>query len=274
MLHPGNAMELALKALLYAEFANVFRAPVVGLVVVVFNGFFFAGIDAPDVANHMAGQLAIRIVAKQARLDLHARKAKALRGKTRHLGIGQAVANGQGLEVFGLAHQLLETAPVARADLYQLGQGVDGGLQRPRFGGRDLQRVGRIVARQHDAIAVFDQTPVGHDGHDGGAVALGLGAQIVVAPDLQVHQAAQQQKKARQHQHGEHKDAGPKPGQVRFYVAQFHGLVAARADGFRPGRARGAAARAAANSPAATAVPRPPARARPTSPESPRPSAG
>ena len=39
---------------------------------------------------------------------------------------------------------------------------------------RDLERVGRIVVGQHDAVAVEDEAAVGHDRHDRDAVVLGL----------------------------------------------------------------------------------------------------
>ena len=120
MLHAGDAMQLALKALLHAEFADVLGAAVVGLVVVVFDFFFFALVDTPDIANHMAGQFTIRVVAKQTRLDLHARKAKPLGGKACHFDVGEAVANGQRLKGFGLVEQLFKAAPVARRDLQHL----------------------------------------------------------------------------------------------------------------------------------------------------------
>jgi hypothetical protein len=64
-------------------------------------------------------------------------------------------------------------------DLDHLGQRVDqrvelGFAAPPRDGG-DLQRVGRVIGRQHDAVAVDDLAAVGHHRHHRDAVGLGLG---------------------------------------------------------------------------------------------------
>ena len=96
-LEPGDAVQLALKALLGAELANVFGAPVVGLVFV--GPFFDAGllsvVDAPDVANHVARHLPVRVLADQPRPHIDTRKAVALRRETGHLFVAQAGAQGQ-----------------------------------------------------------------------------------------------------------------------------------------------------------------------------------
>ena len=77
----------------------------------------------------------------------------------------------------------------------------------------------RINAGQHNAIAVHDDAPVGHDGHNGGTVAFRLGAQVIVPEDLQIHQAGKQQKEAHQHQHADHEHPGPEARQIRLDVA-------------------------------------------------------
>ena len=45
-----------------------------------------------------------------------------------------------------------------------------------------------------------------------------------MAPDLQIHQPTQKQKKAYQYQQSKDKDAGTKPGQIALNIAQFHGV--------------------------------------------------
>ena len=64
MFDAGDAVQLALKALFHAQFAYVFGAPVIGLVIIVFDFFFFALVDAPDVADHMAGQFTVGVITK------------------------------------------------------------------------------------------------------------------------------------------------------------------------------------------------------------------
>ena len=95
LLDAGVAVQLLLKALLNAQLADVVGAPVVALVVAGLNDFFFCLVDAADVANHMAAQLAVRIAAEKPRLDVNAGKTKALGRKTCHFLVGQSRANRQ-----------------------------------------------------------------------------------------------------------------------------------------------------------------------------------
>ena len=101
MFDTGDAVQLALKALFHAQLTNVLRSPVVRLVVIVFDFFFFALVDPPDIADHMAGQFTVGIIAKQARLDLHAGEAKTLGCKARHLDVRQAVSYRQRFKCLG-----------------------------------------------------------------------------------------------------------------------------------------------------------------------------
>ena len=63
--------------------------------------------------------------------------------------------------MLGLIEQAFEAALVARLDLQHLAELLDGGVEVGHLGGIDLQRVGRVVAGQHDAVAVFDQPRLG-----------------------------------------------------------------------------------------------------------------
>ena len=92
-------MQEALIALFDPQLADVFGAPVIARLVLFLDALFFAGVDAANVANQVAGQVAIRVLAKQSGLHLHPRKAVALGHKARHLGIAQARADGQGVEI-------------------------------------------------------------------------------------------------------------------------------------------------------------------------------
>jgi hypothetical protein len=127
----GLAVQAAFVALLQAQLADVLGALVVALVgfVPVFHGLLLGQIDAADVAQQVAARLAQRVVAEQPRLDLDAREAEALRGETRHFLVGQPGADGQRIGTLELFAQALEAAPVARADLDQIGQLFDQGIQ-------------------------------------------------------------------------------------------------------------------------------------------------
>ena len=79
----------------HTQLANVLGAPVVGLVVRLIESLLFGLIDAPDVANDVAGQFAIRVIAKQPGLDVHARKAVTLGSKAGDFFVREAGAQGQ-----------------------------------------------------------------------------------------------------------------------------------------------------------------------------------
>ena len=135
-------MQLCLKALLDPQLSNVFGAAVIGRIVRFVQLFLLRHIDAPDVANHVAGELAKRVIAKQPGLDVHARKAVALCRKTGHFFVGQAAAQGQGLKTFAFFTQLLETTAVTRGDFQHVRQFVNGLLQIGHPGRRDFECVG------------------------------------------------------------------------------------------------------------------------------------
>ena len=182
-------MQTVLQALLNTELADVFRAAVVGLIFGLFYAFFFGLVDAADIANCMACEFGVRVVAKQPRLDVNPRKTVTLGRKPGDFFITEPVANRPRFKAFGFLPQFFETAPIPRRDFNQLRQLVDGLGQVGHFGGGDFQGVGGIVGGQHDAVAVQDLPAVGNHRHDGRAVAFGLRPQVVVAHHLQVHQA-------------------------------------------------------------------------------------
>jgi hypothetical protein len=226
LLDAGLAVQRLLVALLDAELADVVGALVVGLVFLgpVFHRDLLALVDAPDVAEHVRGELALRVVAEQARLDLHARKAIALRREARHFFVAQARADRNGVEAARVFAQALEAAAVARRHLEHLGQAVDGFLDVVHLRGRDLQRVGRVVRGQHDAVAVEDEPPVGHHRHHRRAVALGLLGQVFVPRDLQVDEPRAQQAEGEQHGHADDDHAALEAREVGGDVADFgHG---------------------------------------------------
>ena len=101
LLEAGRAVQLALVALLDAELADVFGAAVVGQVVVgpvVLHLLLLGRVDAADVADQVAADLAERIAAKEPRLDLDAVEAEALRREARDLLVGEAGADRQRLD--------------------------------------------------------------------------------------------------------------------------------------------------------------------------------
>ncbi len=276
-LHAGLAVQSGLLALLDAELADMVGAAVVGRVVGILDALLLALVDAADVADGVAADVAQRVVAEEPGLDVHAREAVALRGEARDLLVRQARADRQRLEAARLLHEPLEPAPVAGVDLHDLGEFVDRVLQAIDLRGRDLQGVGRVVGGQHHAVAVLDEPPVGHDGNDRGAVALGLVGEVFVAHHLQHEQARHDQAHGKQHHEAHDEDAQAEPREIGLGVAQLGHVGRAkkrkglRAAGSRRGRAGGAAARAAPSWRAATAGPRSPGRSAPADPAGCRP---
>jgi hypothetical protein len=100
-------------------------------------------------------------------------------------------------------------------------QFVDGGGDVAGLRRRDLQRVGRVVGGQHHAVAVDDEPAVGHDRHDGGAVAFGAVGQLVVAHHLQVDQPRADQPEAEEHHAADDQQAAAKARELGAGVANF-----------------------------------------------------
>ncbi|MNM80605.1 hypothetical protein D3C81_925770 [compost metagenome] len=242
-LEAGQAVQLGLVALLQADLADVVAAlVVVGVLArIVFGAVGIVGLvhgldpllvalrDAAQVADHVRGRLAQRVLAEQPRAHVHAGEAEALRGEARHFRIGQLAADRQAFKAARLFHQPLEAAPVARLDLHQRRQAFDGVVQRiGQLGRRDLQRVRRIVARQHDPVAVHDDAAVGLDRRHRDAVVLGLGRVLVMLVPLQPQEAREQQAKADHREQGRGRHADAEAADFQFDVADFgHGGTAA-----------------------------------------------
>ena len=218
----GLAVQLRLVTFLDAFLADIAGAAIVGGVVGVLDLRRFALADAADVADHMRGHRAQRILAEQARLDVDAGKAEALRGEPGDLVVRQPGADRQAFEVLGL----LQLAPEAP---FVPGLDIDDTLQRidhlvevaANLGRRDFQRIGREIARQDDAVAVHDQAAVGDYRHDRNAVVLGLGGVMVVLVSLQPDEARDQQAEENQDEHAGHRKPQPEVMQFPFSVLEF-----------------------------------------------------
>ena len=157
-------MQIFFVALFEADLADVFGATVVGIVAVRFKLLKLALVDAADVAHHMRKKFALRVLTEQAGVDIDTRKAIAVGGETRDFLVGEAVADRQTFEAFAFLQQLLEASTVAWRDFNHARQPIDQLFHVVDLARRDLQRIGRIIVRQHDAMPVDDDAAVGHDG--------------------------------------------------------------------------------------------------------------
>ena len=82
-------------------------------------------VDAADVAHDVRGDLAVGVLAEEARLDLDAGKAVAIDGKARDFLVGKARAQRQALEVLRFLEQLAEALAIARLHIDDFSQRVD-----------------------------------------------------------------------------------------------------------------------------------------------------
>src|SRR5690606_1979581 len=134
----------------------------IGEIVVRLQLFQVLVVDAADISHHMRCAFTSGILAEQASLDLHARKAITVGGKTRNLDIRQAGAYRQASKSLALLAQLLEAPAIPRPYLDDSGKLIDEGIEIGSFARHDFKGVSRVVVRQHFAVAVEDQAPVGY----------------------------------------------------------------------------------------------------------------
>src|SRR5205085_6656630 len=85
LLEAGGAVQLRLVGGFHAGLADVVGAAVVRPDAVVFQLLLILRVNAPEVAEHMRADIAVRVLAKEPRLDVDALEAVAVGGDLRHL---------------------------------------------------------------------------------------------------------------------------------------------------------------------------------------------
>jgi len=257
-LEARQPVQLRFVALLDADLADVVGALVVVRVAPRIVGFLVAVVlvahrvdpvlvalrDPADIADHVRGGRAERVLAEQPRAHVDAGKAEALRGEARDFVVGEPRADRQAFEVLRVFLQLLEAAAVARVDRDDLRQLVDRVLERVvELRRRDLERVGRVVLREDHAVAVGDDPAVRHDRRDGDAVFLGLQRIFAVLHQLQIEEAAREQPEADEHEHARRRDAQAELRELLLGVVEFGHAITVGRPGARTGEVppRGAA---------------------------------
>ena len=121
-------------------------------------------VDAADVADDVRGDLAVRILAEEPRLDLDAGEAVAVHREARDFLVGQTRAQRQAFEILRFLEQLPEALAVARLHVDDFRERVDRLVEILHARGLDLERVGGVALREHDAVAVGDDAAIGNDG--------------------------------------------------------------------------------------------------------------
>ena len=221
LLVAGLAVQFELVLLLQPGLAEMHGAAIVVLGITLLDHGNIAIVNAADVAQGMRGQGALRVLAEQARLDLDARKTKALGDETRHLLVCQARADGQRFEVLAFVEQLAEALVVLWLDVDEGGQFADHVFQVGHLARGDFQRIGGIIVRQHHAIAVGNDAAIGHSGHDGDAVVLGPRLEMLVLDHLQPEKAGEEQEKSEQHEAARHGQAPLEAVELLFRISEL-----------------------------------------------------
>src|SRR6185436_11317334 len=201
LLRAGRAVQLLLVRALDAELADVVGALVVGRAAQALDALHVRVVDAADVADRVRGELALRIRAEHARLDLESGEAEAVHGETRDLLFGEPRLDRQALEVLALFLELAEAAPVARLHVDHRGELVDRAVDVGDPARRDLERVGRVVRREHLAVAVEDDAAVRDDGDHGDAVLLREGVVVLALHHLQPRKPPEQDRERGEDRH-------------------------------------------------------------------------
>ena len=159
---------------------------------------------------------------EQAGLYIDPRKAETLGDKARHFIIREPGTDRHTFKVFGIFQQLTETLAMLGLNIDQLSQVID---QRVHvlldLGGCDFQRIGRVIARQDYAIAVHDQTTVGHDRHHIDTIFICQQHIIIMFDDLQPDKARNQQRKTEKNKDADKNQAHTEEVNLTFRVLEF-----------------------------------------------------
>jgi hypothetical protein len=164
--------------------------------------FLIKARDPADVAQQMRRRLAIWVAANGAPLDAHAGQLLDANGHAGHLVIGELGLEGDGVELAGAGQVALEATNVCGREVEQRGELVDKRIDIALDARLQLHREARIVAREHFAVAVEDETPRGLHGQQGNSIVLGLDGVVLVLPDLQGGESKAQQPNADGHHNG------------------------------------------------------------------------
>ena len=264
MFVAGDPAQLLLVALLESDLADVVGCAVVGRRALVAQIVDVIVADAADIADHVRGDLAVRIMAEQARVDFHARKSVIVDGDTRHFLVVEPRADRDAGEIVSLLEQFLEALAVLRRNLHQRGQIGNGLFQVFDQRWRNLQRIGCEVVRQHDSVAVQNQAAIRDHGNDEDAILFGQRVVILMLNYLHVEEAHQQEEESEQHCAADYREAQLEVIQLALVITKLDGSIHDRTPAQarivvrrltpRPGRVAGAAESSATSPSPATAA--------------------
>ncbi len=223
-LEAGGPVQLAFVRQLDADLADVVGALVVRRFVALFDAVDVGFVDPADVADHMRGQLAVRILAEQPRLDLDPGEAIAVDREPRDFLVGQPRAQRHALEILRFVEELAETLAVAGSDLDQRRQLLDRILEVLHLRWRHLERVRGVALREHDPVAIGDHAAVRHDRHQRDPVALGERRVVALHRDLQIEEAAEQHHERNDHDRARQRQPAAEQKQLALAILQLgHG---------------------------------------------------
>ncbi len=159
-------------------------------------------VDAPDITDRVREFGTQGIETQRTGLDLDPRQFVARDRNTGHGLVIQPGLQQHRLKRAPLPHPAVKALDIGLAQFQVTTQAGQEGIQVIGLLDRDLQLVGRSVARQQDAIAVANHAPGGGDRLDPEPVVLGEGSKMRVRPDLQPREppAQRQQNGGQDHQ--------------------------------------------------------------------------
>ena len=169
----------------------------------------------------MRGDIGVRVLAEQPRLDLDAGKRVAMNGEPRDLLVGKARTERQALEIPRFLHQLAESLAIAVADIDDLRERVDRLVQILDPRRRDFQRVTGVALGKHNAVAIGDHAAIRHDRNDRDPVGLGERLKMLVLYDLQVKETREETGEREQHESTGEPQPATEKETIAFRVAEI-----------------------------------------------------
>ena len=145
--------------------------------------------DRAHVTERVHREVAVRVPARLARLDVDAGKLEAAHGEARHVLVRHAQADRHAVESAARVDGALDLVDVLGADQIQLHQAVERRVDVRHFLGHELELVRRLVAGDQLAVAIEDQAARRRDRLGAHAVALRELGVVVVPHHLQHEEA-------------------------------------------------------------------------------------
>ncbi len=145
--------------------------------------------DLADVTHRVRRDLAERVVAHQAFLDVYPREAVPAHGEAGGLTLAQVVVQRNALEAAVRAHELRQLVELARLDELERGELREHGVEALDLLGDGDELPGRQILRDDQPVAVVNQPARRRERLDAAAVTLRQLAEALGLEHLELHEA-------------------------------------------------------------------------------------